>query len=159
VVAEFEPEPLRLAILGLTAECRSRSRETQVAHWLGLIKGYLQDFTQPFPKDSPLQTLWLRVAARLDHEWTPETLAREAGCSPERLRRMCHRELGRSPLQQVVYLRMRKAAELLGPNQLTLREVAKAVGYENPLRFSNAFKAHVGCRPSEYRQRSVEKNA
>lgn len=157
VVTEFEPEPLRLAIKGLTAECRSQAHASQVDQWLELVQSYVRTFTMPFPPDSPVQTLWQKVLVRLHEPWSANTLAREAGCSWESLRRLCSRELGRSPLQHLTHLRMRRATELLTTTDLRLRAVAQAVGYADPLAFSNAFKASIGCRPSEYRQNAASK--
>jgi transcriptional regulator GlxA family with amidase domain/quercetin dioxygenase-like cupin family protein len=155
VVAEFNAELLRLAIQGLTTECQGRSSPAQADHWLELIQGYVQAFMHPSPKTSPLPALWQRVAARLQEPWTQDTLAREGECGSESLRRLCIRELGRSPLQHLVSLRMRRATELLATTRQPLGEVARAVGYAKPLIFSNAFKSNVGCRPSEYRKRAA----
>jgi len=155
VVTEFAPEPLRLAILGLTAECRRGAGPAQVGHWLHLVQGYVQGFTRPSSERSPLPGLWQRVETRLGEPWSLEALARAADCSSENLRRLCFRELGRNPLQHLVSLRMRRATELLATTDLRLGEVAQAVGYPNVLLFSNLFKSNVGCRPSEYRQRAA----
>ncbi|HEU5070814.1 MAG TPA: helix-turn-helix domain-containing protein [Verrucomicrobiae bacterium] len=154
VVAEFDPEPLRLAIQGLTAECRGPNRPGQIDHWLELVQGYVLAFAQPSPSTSPVPALWLRVSARLAEPWNMESLAREAQCSAENLRRACVKELGRSPLQQLTSLRMRRATELLTTTPLTLNEIARAVGYPNPVAFSKEFKSNVGCRPSEYRKKA-----
>ncbi len=102
-----------------------------------------------------MQTLWQHVAVRLHEPWTAKALAREAGCSWESLRRLCSRELGRGPLQHLMHLRMRRAAELLTTTRLRLQAIAEAVGYANPLAFSTAFKATIGCRPSEYRHQAA----
>lgn len=159
VVTEFDPEPLRLTIQGLTAECRDRARAAQVDHWLGLLQGYVQVFAQPCPQASPLPALWERVATRLDTAWSQDSLAREAGCSSESLRRLCFKELGRSPLQHLAYLRMRRAAEMLTATDHRLSAVARAVGYADPVAFSHAFKSNVGCRPAEYRQRAANQDS
>jgi AraC-like DNA-binding protein/quercetin dioxygenase-like cupin family protein len=159
VITDFEPDPLRMAIQGLTAECRSQAGVAQVDQWLELVQSYIRKFTKPFPADSMLQTLWHRVALRLHQPWSTKTLAKEAGCSWENFRRLCSRELGRSPLQHLTHLRMRRAAELLATTSLRLKDIASAVGYTNPLLFSNAFKHLIGCRPSEYRQRAANREA
>lgn len=153
VITAFDPEPLRLAVEGLAAECRGEGRSTQLNQWLDLLQGYVGTFTTRSAPESLLRALWQRVTLRLHEPWRAEVLAREAGCSWENLRRLCLRELGRSPLQQLTHLRMRRAAELLTTTDLPLRAVARAVGYSNPLGFSNGFKAVLGCRPSEYRPR------
>src|SRR5436189_4126218 len=94
-----------------------------------------------------------RVHYQLADEWSLARLAREAGNSNEHLRRLCRRQLGRSPMHQVTYLRMRRATELLASTELTIEAIAHDVGYHNPFVFSNAFTKWIGWRPSEYRRK------
>ena len=54
-------------------------------------------FARPWQTHERLATLWEQVAASLGTDWSLPKLARLAGCSPEHLRRLCHRQLGRSP--------------------------------------------------------------
>lgn len=44
VVTQYDPDPLRLAILGLEAECSGDARNRQVKHWVDLIHDYATDF-------------------------------------------------------------------------------------------------------------------
>ena len=155
VVAEFNAELLRLAIQGLTAECLNRTDPAQEDHWLELMQGYVRAFSHPCPKTSPLPSLWQQVTARLQEPWSPDSLAQAAACSSQGLRRLCLKELGRSPLQHLTHLRMHRGTELLKTTDLNLAAVAQSVGYEDPIAFSKAFKSTVGCRPSEYRKRAV----
>jgi len=154
VVAEFNAEVLRLAIQGLTAECLHRTSPAQADHWLGLMQGYVESFAHPRPQTSPLPALWRQVAARLQEPWSGDSLAREAACTSQGLRRLCRKELRRSPQQQLTHLRMRRATELLTTTALNLTAVAQAVGFADPVAFSRAFKSTVGCRPSAYRKRA-----
>jgi AraC-like DNA-binding protein len=71
--------------------------------------------------------------------------------SPEHLRRLCKKELGRSPIQHLTFLRMKHARYLLGTTDDKVEVIAHAVGYESPFTFSNTFKKWVGWRPSELR--------
>lgn len=159
VVTEFDPDPLRLAIEGLTAECRSRARATQIDRWLELVQSYFEGFAQPCPQASPLPALWHTVATRLQDAWSQEMLAREADCSSESLRRLCFKELGRSPMQHLTNLRMHRAANLLATTDSRLSVIAQAVGFSDLRAFSNTFKSNVGCRPSEYRQRAASQGS
>jgi AraC-like DNA-binding protein len=120
--------------------------------WSQLIHAYVLRFARPCHQPDQLRVLWERVESRLAEPWTLEKLAQEAGYSREHLRRLCHRQLGRSPMHQVTYLRMRRAAELLATTELTVEAVAHQVGYHNPFVFSNAFTRWIGWRPSEYRR-------
>jgi AraC-like DNA-binding protein len=69
------------------------------------------------------------------------------------LRRLCRRELGRSPMHHVIFLRMRHAAKLLAATDDKIETIAGEVGYANPFVFSTTFKKWVGWRPSDYRAR------
>lgn len=44
------------------------------------------------------------------------------------------------------------ACQLIDEGQLNISEISKKVGYSSPSKFSQAFKEHVGCTPSEYRK-------
>jgi AraC-like DNA-binding protein len=48
---------------------------------------------------------------------------------------------------------MDRAAELLGRRSLTVREVARRVGYRQPAQFAKAFRRHRGVAPSDFRAR------
>jgi AraC-like DNA-binding protein len=153
VMARFDARPLHSAIEGLTDECGTVAEPTMIQHWVDLIHGYVLRFAKPMQQDDRLQLLWERVVAHLEDHWTLPRLAREAGYSNEHLRRLCRRQLGRSPMHQVTYLRMRRAAELLANSGLTMEAIATEVGYHNPFVFSNAFTKWIGWRPSEYRRK------
>ena len=122
-------------------------------HWVDLVHGYVLRFARPLEKDDRLRLLWERVVAHLADHWTLPLLAQQAGFSNEHLRRLCQRQLGRSPMHQVTYLRMRRAAELLATSPLTIEAIATEVGYRNPFVFSNGFTKWIGWRPSEYRRK------
>lgn len=153
-MAGFDPVPLHAAILGLTHECQGEANPAVFHHWIELVHTYVLRFARPAERDERLARLWQRVSACLETEWTLERLAKEAGYSKEHLRRLCRQELGRSPMHQVMHLRMRRAAELLTTTQDKIESIGQMVGYGNPFVFSNAFRKAVGWRPSEYRHHS-----
>jgi AraC-like DNA-binding protein len=152
LLASFNAEVLRLSILGLHRACTDVAVPLAVHHWLQLIRTYVQSFLQPWQQDDRLSRLWRDVEQRLDAPWTGPELARQANMCFEHLRRLCHRQLGRSPMQQVVFLRMRRAAELLAQSDDKLETIAARVGYANPFAFSASFKKRFGCSPSEFRR-------
>jgi AraC-like DNA-binding protein len=155
VMARFDPLPLQSAILGLIYECNGPGQPTLIQEWSDLIHAYVLRFAHPKDQPDQLRMLWERVAAHLADEWSLAKLAREAGYSNEHLRRLCRRQLGRSPMHQVTYLRMRRAAELLASTQLTIEAITHEIGYHNPFVFSNAFTKWIGWRPSEYRRKKM----
>ena len=157
VMARFDGDALRAAIEGLLSEAKSFGEPRLLQHWVDLIHAYVLRFAKPMQQDDRLRTLWERAASHLAESWTLPRLAREAGYSNEHLRRLCRAQLGRSPMHQVTYLRMRRAAELLATSSRTIEAIAEEVGYQNPFVFSNAFTKWIGWRPSEYRRKQVSK--
>lgn len=155
VMARFDPLPLHSAVLGLTYECSSFGQPTLIQEWTDLIHAYVLRFAQPKDTSDQLWMLWQRVGANLADAWSLAKLARAAGYSNEHLRRLCRRQLGRSPMHQVTYLRMRRGTELLATTELTIEAIANQVGYHNPFVFSNAFMKWIGWRPSEYRRKRL----
>ncbi len=123
-----------------------------VHHWLALLEMNLMRLFEPLRDDERLQPLWRKVESALKHPWNNEQLAEQVGLSSEHLRRLCQRDLGVSPMQHVTQLRMRQAQAMLSIAGLSIVDIARAVGYDNPFAFSTAFKRITGQSPSTYRQ-------
>ena len=150
VVGRFDPEPLRLAILGLHHECSAAKVPAAIEHWVELVHGYVASFAHPASMDRRLWRLWEMVAASLDHPWTVGHMAEAATMSAKHLERLCRKALGRPPRQQLIWLRMRLAADLLTQSDAKIETIAGRVGYQNPFVFSTTFKRVMGFSPSEY---------
>lgn len=155
ILAKFPTGAIRAAIEGLACEQAGGPQPWALHHWVELVHGYVTRFAQPWHVEDRLAKLWEAVAAAPGEPWTLTELARRSHCSGEHLRRLCRRQLGRTPMQQVTYLRIRHAAMLLTRSGDKLEIIATAVGYANPFVFSNTFKRWTGWRPSEYRARKT----
>lgn len=60
-------------------------------------------------------------------------------------------ETGNSPINHLIQIRLEKAAELMSANpSLTIKEIAKSVGYDDAYYFSRLFKKYYGVSPSHY---------
>ncbi|WP_458788326.1 helix-turn-helix domain-containing protein [Vallitalea sediminicola] len=59
---------------------------------------------------------------------------------------------GESPYHYLKKLRMNFAAHKLHETELSILEIAISVGYNNPSKFSNAFKSILGVLPSTFRK-------
>lgn len=136
---------------GLRDEWEGARDPRMVHHWVGLLHGLLQRLSRPWRGQERLWRLWEEVGREPAAPWTLPTLAARVHMSAEHLRRLCLRELGRTPVQQLTYLRMQRAKELLESSDDKLEAIAPTVGYVSALVFSRAFKRWVGCTPSEYR--------
>jgi two-component system response regulator YesN len=81
-----------------------------------------------------------------------EKLAALFGCKAAYLLRLYSRIAGTTPTQELIKLRIAKAKRLLaGHPGLEIKQVAAAVGYEDPLYFSRLFKKETGFNPTAFR--------
>ena len=151
VLGSYDPHPLLSAIRGLIAESSGVKSSSQQHLWVELIHHYVLRFAQPHQKDERLWKLWTAVEPHYDKPLTLTDLASIACVSEEHLRRLCKKQLGRSPMQHLTFLRMRRASEMLSTTDEKIETIAHAVGYSSAFHFSNVFVKWVGCRPSEYR--------
>jgi AraC-like DNA-binding protein len=153
VLARFDAEALRHAILGLHREVRAGDKSGSAMLWIDLIEHYISRFAEPLQREGRLGAMWKEVQANLARPWTVASLAELARISGEHLRRLCQASLGRSPMQQLTYLRVQYAAHQLATTNARVEDVAQQVGYQNPFAFSNAFKRMTGFRPSHFQVR------
>ena len=82
-------------------------------------------------------------------------VARKIGINRSYLSIIFKKRMGVSPQQFLINYRMEQASRLLSQTAMTIRTVAAAVGYTDPLTFSKAFKQKYGVSPSIYRQQPM----
>ena len=149
-----ESDQLAQAITGLRAEWE-RGQERNAAlchHYVSLIQGLAQRLASPWHTSSRVASIWEKVSGSLATDWTLQSLAQHCHMSPEHLRRLCRRELGRTPMDHLAYMRMQRAKELLETTNDKMELVASAVGYRSATVFSRAFARYVGVLPARYRE-------
>lgn len=61
---------------------------------------------------------------------------------------------GISVIAYLIQLRVRLAALMLRDTELSISEVMTRVGFNDSTHFGRTFRKHLGCAPSEYRQRN-----
>lgn len=141
---------------GLRAEWEAERDPTLLRHWISLVQGVTRRLARPWRSESRIAELWHTVAKDLAADWKLTTLARQCSLSAEHLRRVCRRELGRTPMEHVTYMRVQRAQELLESTEDKLDVIAPRVGYHSGVVFSRAFARYVGMTPSEYRHRQAK---
>lgn len=95
------------------------------------------------------------MAGRLAQPITVTDLARRAGLSPSRFGHLFTEQVGISPMRYLERQRMRLAEQLLDLTPRTVSEIARTVGFEDPLYFSSRFRAYAGMPPTAYRRRKA----
>lgn len=139
---------------GLRSEWDSARDARALHHWIELLQHHARRLAEPWRRDERLRRLWEEVGSRLDEDWTLASLAHAAHVSEEHFRRLCWKELGRSPMAHLTSLRIQAAQQLLSNTQDKQETIALLVGYRSPIAFSRAFRRWVGCLPSDYRSRA-----
>jgi AraC-like DNA-binding protein len=80
-------------------------------------------------------------------------VARTVGTSVSHLHRLFKDALGTSPLRYAREHLIAQAKDALGNTTLSCQEIAKRLGYDDPLYFSAVFKRITGISPREFRKR------
>lgn len=75
-------------------------------------------------------------------------IGRAASLSVAQLCRVFQRDVGASPMKHLTRLRVARARDLLRKTTLNVSEVARTVGFTDPLHFSRVFRRHEGTPPS-----------
>jgi AraC-like DNA-binding protein len=147
-----DPRPLKSAIISFRREAVGRADPGVLRAWADLIHLLAMRVTQGDGADERLWKVWDAVSTDLGRPWSVGDLAGLIDISKEHLRRLCRQHLGRSPMEHVTYLRMRKAAVMLRKTDLKIEAVAEQVSYADRFGFSAAFRRHFGTSPAEYRR-------
>ena len=71
----------------------------------------------------------------------------------EDFRKLFKEFTGISPALYQQELRLQRARELLSSTPISIKEIAYRLNFDSPDYFSSKFKAKVGCKPSEYREK------
>ena len=86
-----------------------------------------------------------------DSDYSVEQLSSDLSMSRANLYKKMMNITGQSPHDFMRSIRLKRACQLLERSQMQVSEIAYAVGYSSPKRFSENFKAEYGVTPSEYK--------
>jgi AraC-like DNA-binding protein len=91
------------------------------------------------------------VAQEYGTDLSLDDIARRVASSRRQLQR-AYKEIGDTTFREhLTAVRMDRAADLLSTRSLTVRDVARRVGYRQPAQFAKAFRRHHGTSPSAFR--------
>ncbi|MFR6374124.1 MAG: helix-turn-helix transcriptional regulator [Subdoligranulum sp.] len=112
---------------------------------MGLSKIALSKFKKE------VQAVIIYVNAHYMDKLTLDGIADYVGLNREYLSRLFSKETGTGLFQYINEVRMKRAGEMIRSNkQVYIKEVAAAVGFDDPYFFSRKFKDFYGKTPSEY---------
>lgn len=102
-----------------------------------------------------LKRLFDEVNRQLHMQWSVAELAGRMFISAPQFYRLCKQYYEMSPMQYVTKLRIQRAQDLLLHSNLSIRQVAMSVGYEDGLSFSHRFRKDTGVSPTEWRRQQI----
>lgn len=105
------------------------------------------------PRDdaSPVQRAREYLLENFDRPVRVPELAARVGLSASHFAALFRQVTGGGVLEYLKRIRMARARVLLVSTELTVAEVARAVGYDDPFYFSRQFRAVSGASPSQFR--------
>jgi len=92
------------------------------------------------------------LITHISDRMTIEELSRKFLINPTTLKREFKAKYGNSLAAHMGEHRMERAAELLRDSDMSMSEIASAVGFSGQSRFTSAFKTHFGMTPTEYKK-------
>lgn len=107
--------------------------------------------------DIKQRLLYLRLPVssgrkKLYERLSVSSISEKCNVHRNQLLRIFKDKLGMGPQEYLIKYRMSKGAQLLLTTKLTVKEISSAVGYENQLHFSRAFKKVYGISPVNFRK-------
>lgn len=91
-------------------------------------------------------------------EFSVEKMGKELGVSRGHLYNKLVALTGKTPVEFIRIMRLKRAAQYLEKSQLTVSEIAYEVGFNDPKYFSRYFKEEFGLVPSEYAKSNQTKD-
>ncbi len=104
-----------------------------------------------FSRDRRVEAALATISDRLSGEISMQSVATEVGLSPSRLAHLFKATVGKSLPEYVEERRIERAEDLLRMTNRPVQEVARLVGYRDPLYFSRRFRRRHGMSPREWR--------
>jgi|WetSurMetagenome_2_1015567.scaffolds.fasta_scaffold01847_3 signal transduction histidine kinase/ligand-binding sensor domain-containing protein/DNA-binding response OmpR family regulator len=91
------------------------------------------------------------IETHLQNEnFTSESLSEELFVSRSQLNRKLNAITGQGPGEFIRIYKLKRAAQMILENKLSITQIALEVGFSSPAQFTRAFQKHFNCLPSEF---------
>lgn len=132
----------------------------------GLLSIFLSELIEKSPDskiiDSNYKELYIKktldfIEINFSRNITVPKMAKNIGLNKNYFSNFFKENVGISPQQYLIQFRMNKACELMKNSTLTISDISRSVGYNDPLGFSKIFKKAMGISPKAYRESHFER--
>lgn len=125
-----------------------------LTHLMGLMIRLRFEAVREIP--GARERVMLTVAYMQEHLEEPfdlDSISAMSGISVSHCSLLFRKITGYAPKNYLNRLRIHRAAQLLNTSALSMEQIARRVGFSDPLYFSKVFRSINGTAPSRYRQR------
>ncbi|WP_031529924.1 hybrid sensor histidine kinase/response regulator transcription factor [Dyadobacter crusticola] len=153
----YVTKPFRLDILQVRIRNLIRQREQ--------LQKQFQQHIQVRPSEVQVRSLdeeFIKKAIKVvednisNPEYTVEELSDAMSMSRVYLYKKINSLTGKTPIEFIRIIRLRRGADLLEKSQLSVSEIAYQVGFNNPKYFARLFKEEYQVLPTEYRRQGSQ---
>jgi AraC-like DNA-binding protein len=106
---------------------------------------------QPTAEENYVHSTILYLREKLHEKLSVEDLAARLRLSASYFSTLFRKATGMPPIDYFIHLKMQKACQLLFMDNIKVKEVAEAIGYDDPYHFSRLFKKHMHMSPEQFR--------
>ena len=148
----------------VTKPFNNRVLALKIKRLVGLKRGGVKrSYIEPTPSEIEITSLDEQLVSKAVKyveenmsrpELTVEEMSRELGMSRVHLYKKLVALTGKSPVEFIRVLRLKRAAQYLRESQMNVSEIAFQLGFNNPKYFSKYFKEEYGVTPKEYQDKS-----
>lgn len=127
------------------------------------LSHFIATFLYPIPRSSQKDDAsYIEISikfmqSRLDEKITVEMMAEKLSLSASYFSTLFRKSTGMPPMDYFIHLKIQKACQLLYLGNMKVKDVATAIGYDDPFHFSRLFKKHMKISPLLYKETRREK--
>ena len=156
---DYITKPFSFSVLELKIKNLMDLRKSQQEKFQGKLEIEPKDIAITSVDELFMQKALELVEANISNsDFSVEELSRELGISRVSLYKKILALTGRTPIEFIRVLRLKRAALLLQKSQLTISEIAFKVGFNDPKYFSAHFKEEFKMLPSQYLKQHQKNN-
>ncbi|MGD6993201.1 helix-turn-helix domain-containing protein [Sutcliffiella horikoshii] len=104
---------------------------------------------------NPIKDACTYMEKYFSDEITLDMLAESAGMTPSYFSKKFKEQLGVSPIQYLLEIRMKVARDLLKEQEQNVKQISQKIGFQDEFYFSRKFKSYYGVSPRLYRKKMV----
>jgi len=149
---------LKVISLGGIAETKNFMKEEDLKYWFEMVINTITGIIFEF-KESKENVMVTKMYSFINSNFTEnislDTLAEEFSLSTQYISKIFKDEYGKNFIDYLTEKRIDFAKELFRDKNISIKEVSKKVGYEDPNYFCRIFKKNTGQTPKDYKNRKI----